>query len=148
MGDGFLDLEIREGDMFGDQATAKNVLLQDAPDGPFMVTTRLDVRDLGEEGQQAGLVLWNGEDPNTFAKIVFINKGSFRQFEYVATRNDRRDIRVGPNFQTAPREAYVRVRADGEGFYIAEGSVDGETLAADLRADREPRRTPTTSRSA
>jgi PKD repeat protein/glucose/arabinose dehydrogenase/type 1 glutamine amidotransferase len=124
--DGFLDLKIRQGDMFADQNTAKNVLLQDAPDGPFMVTTRLDVRDLGEEGQQAGLVLWNAEDPNTFAKIVFINKGSFQQFEYVATRNDSASINVGPNFQTAPREAYVRVRADGEGFYIAEASVDGE----------------------
>jgi PKD repeat protein len=127
LGDGFLDLEIRAGDFIGGTASAKNVLLQDAPDGPFMVTTRLDVRDLGEEGQQAGLVLWNSENPNTFAKIVFINKGSFRQFEYVATRNNQQDIRVGPNFQTAPREAYVRVRTDGEGFYIAEASVDGES---------------------
>ncbi|HYI18475.1 MAG TPA: ThuA domain-containing protein [Solirubrobacteraceae bacterium] len=127
VGEGYLDLEIREGDVFGDQATAKNILLQEAPDGPFMVTTRLDVRDLSGEGQQAGLVLWNGTDPNTFAKIVYINKGSFRQFEYVATREDQFDIRVGPNFQTSPREAYLRVRADGDGYYIAEGSIDGET---------------------
>ncbi|HEX7223720.1 MAG TPA: family 16 glycoside hydrolase, partial [Candidatus Limnocylindrales bacterium] len=126
VGEGFLDLEIRDGDMIGATASAKNVLLQDAPDGPFMVTTRLDVRDLGAEGQQAGLVLWNAENPNTFAKIVFINKRSYRQFEYVATREDQFDIRVGPNFQETPREAYVRVRADGDGYYIAEGSVDGE----------------------
>ena len=86
---GQLALEIRAGDLFGDQATAKNVLLKDAPDGPWVVTTRLDVRGLDESGQQAGLVLWSEDDPNTFAKIVYINKGDEgRRFEYVATRED------------------------------------------------------------
>jgi PKD repeat protein/type 1 glutamine amidotransferase/glucose/arabinose dehydrogenase len=125
--DGQLALKIRAGDMIGGTATAKNVLLQDAPDGPFMVTTRLNVRDLTQEGQQAGLVLWNGESPNTFAKIVYINKGATRRFEYVATRNNAQDIRIGTEFSTAPREAYLRVRADGAGRYIAESSLDGES---------------------
>jgi PKD repeat protein/type 1 glutamine amidotransferase/glucose/arabinose dehydrogenase len=124
--DGQLALKVRAGDMIASTATAKNVLLQDAPDGPFMVTTRLNVRDLTQEGQQAGLVLWNGESPNTFAKIVYINKGATRRFEYVATRNNGSDIRPGTAFSTAPREAYLRVRADGAGRYIAESSLDGE----------------------
>ncbi len=51
--DGQLALDIRAGDLFGDQATAKNVLLKDAPDGPWVVTTRLDVRGL-EPGGPAG----------------------------------------------------------------------------------------------
>jgi hypothetical protein len=124
--EGQLALKIRAGDLIGATASAKNVLLQDAPDGPFMVTTRLNVRDLTEEGQQAGLVLWNGESPNTFAKIVYINKGATRRFEYVATRGNASDIRPGTDFATAPREAYLRVRADGVGRYIAESSLDGE----------------------
>ncbi len=91
---------MRAGDLIGDTATAKNVLLKDAPDGPWVATVRLDVRGLTAEGQQAGLVLWNGEDPNTFAKIMFIDKGANSRFEYVATREDVRtddDIQIGPD---------------------------------------------------
>ena len=128
--DGQLALKVRAGDMIGDQATAKNVLLKDAPDTAWVATTRLDVRGLDQEGQQAGLVLWNAENPNTFAKIVFINKGATRRFEYVATREGETDIQAGPTFATAPREAYVRVRANGAGLYIPEYSLDGETWDA------------------
>ncbi len=128
---GQLSLKVRAGDLIGDQATAKNLLLKDAPDGPWVVTTRLDVRDLDEPGQQAGLVLWNGEDPKTFAKIVFIDKGDEGQrFEYVATREGEADIQAGPTLAGAPREAYVRVRANGAGLYIPEFSLDGETWEA------------------
>ena len=140
VGDGFLDLEIREGDVFGDQATAKNILLQEAPDGPFMVTTRLDVRDLGEEGQQAGLVLWSEEDPNTFAKIVFINKG-----DVPAVRVRRHAQRPGghPRRAELPDDAARGVRPGARrrrGLLHRRGVGRRRELAADLRADREPRR--------
>ena len=46
------------------------------PDGQLDGDHAARRRELAEEGQQAGLVLWSGEDPNTFAKIVFINKGA------------------------------------------------------------------------
>ena len=107
------------------------MLLKDAPDGPWVVTTRLDVRGLDQSGQQAGLVLWSEDDPNTFAKIVYINKGGDgRRFEYVATREDQADIQAGPTLAGAPREAYLRVRADGAGLYIPEFSLDGEEWEA------------------
>ena len=74
---------------------------------------------LDQSGQQAGLVLWSEDDPNTFAKIVYINKGDEGyRFEYVATREDEADIQAGPFLAGAPREAYIRVRADGGGLYI------------------------------
>ena len=133
LADGQLGLAMRAGDLIGDTATAKNVLLKDAPDGPWVATVRLDVRSLTAEGQQAGLVLWNGEDPNTFAKIMFIDKGANSRFEHVATREDVRtddDIQIGPDVAGSPREAYIRVRADGAGLYIPEFSLDGETWDA------------------
>ena len=133
LADGQLGLAMRAGDLIGDTATAKNVVLKDAPDGPWVATVRLDVRSLTAEGQQAGLVLWNGEDPNTFAKIMFIDKGANSRFEHVATREDVRtddDIQIGPDVAGAPREAYIRVRADGAGLYIPEFSLDGETWDA------------------
>ena len=123
---GELALKFRAGDLIGNTATAKNVLLKDAPDEQWMVTTRMRVTELTDEGQQAGLVLWQGENPNTFAKIVYINKGTTRRFEYVATRDGAQDIQAGPTFSASAREAYLRVRTNGNGTYIAEGSLDGD----------------------
>ena len=123
---GELALKFRSGDLIGNTASAKNVLLKDAPDEQWMVTTRMRVTELTDEGQQAGLVLWQGENPNTFAKIVYINKGTTRRFEYVATRDGAQDIQAGPTFSASAREAYLRVRTNGNGTYIAEGSLDGD----------------------
>ncbi len=72
-------------------------------------------------------MLWNQETgPNTFAKIVYINKGAIRRFEYVATRSDAQDIQAGPEFANTPDEVFLRVIADGVGTYYAQGSFDGE----------------------
>ena len=125
--DGRLKLLVRAGDLIGGTASAQNVLLQDAPDGQWGVQTKLDVTTLTDEGEQAGIVLWNQETgPNTFAKIVYINKGANRRFEYVATRSDAQDIQAGPEFANTPDEVFLRVLSDGEGTYYAEGSFDGE----------------------
>ena len=92
-----------------------------------MVQTKLDVTTLTDDGEQAGLILWNQETgPNTFAKIVYINKSTFRRFEYVATRSDAQDIQAGPEFPTTPDEVFLRVIANGAGTYYAQGSFDGE----------------------
>jgi glucose/arabinose dehydrogenase/type 1 glutamine amidotransferase len=125
--DGQLALAVRAGDMIGGTASAKNVLLKDAPDEQWQANTRIAVGELTNEGQQAGFVLWSSENPNTFAKIVYINKGSFRRFEYVATRDGQADIQAGPTIEGTPREVFLRVRTNGGGTYIAEGSRDGET---------------------
>ena len=85
--DGAMRIKVRNGDMIGNQATAQNVLLQDAPSGSWQIQTKLDVSTLVNEGEQAGFILWQGENPNTFAKITYISKGTFSQYEWVATRN-------------------------------------------------------------
>ena len=124
---------MRAGDLIGDTATAKNVLLKDAPDGPWVVHGRWTFASLTAEGQQAGLVLWNGEDPNTFAKIVFIDKGANSRFEHVATREDVRtddDIQIGPDVaELAARGVHPRPR-ERRRLYIPEFSLDGETWEA------------------
>ena len=80
-----------------------------------------------EEGQQAGLVLWSGENPNTFAKIVYINKGATPALR---VRRDARRRGRHPGRPDVRRRrrarSYLRVRADGSGRYIAESSLDGE----------------------
>jgi glucose/arabinose dehydrogenase/type 1 glutamine amidotransferase len=125
--DGRLRITVRNGDMIGDTASAKNVLLQDVPDGSWQATTRFDASTLTTEGDQAGFVLWNGEDPNTFAKITYISKGSYSQWEWVGTREDEPDIHAGgAQFAPVEGDAYLRLSTNGDGTYIVEGSTDGE----------------------
>jgi PKD repeat protein/glucose/arabinose dehydrogenase/type 1 glutamine amidotransferase len=125
--DGRLRMLVRNGDMIATQATARNVLLQNAPQGSWQATIKLDVSTLTNEGEQAGFVLWNRENPNTFAKITYISKGSFQQWEWVATRNNAAQISAGGAIPVRPTDAYLRLSANGSGTYIAEGSTDGET---------------------
>ena len=125
--DGRLRITVRNGDMIGGTATAQNVLLQDAPDGSWQATTKLDVSTLTTAGDQAGFILWNSENPNTFAKITYISKGTTQQFEWVGTRNNVSQISTGPSIPARPSDAYLRLSSNGSGTYIAEGSTDGET---------------------
>ena len=74
--------------MTGPLATAKNVLLQDAPArGPWRATTTLDAADLVRFGApgagiEAGIVVWESEDPNKFSKFV-LSRGSFSDPTFV-----------------------------------------------------------------
>ena len=119
-------MKVRNGDMISTQATAKNVLLQDAPSGSWQIQTKLDVSTLVNEGEQAGFILWQRENPNTFAKITYISKGTFAQYEWVATRNGTAQISAGPQISTPDGDVWLRVSANGSGTYIAEGSTNGE----------------------
>ena len=132
--DGFLSLKIEAGDMIGHTNTARNVLLQTAPSGSWVISTRINTSELTNEGEQAGLILWQSErsgtpvtGQNNFAKIVYINKGITRRFEYVSTRTSGQDIQNSPEFTENPSEIYMRVSSNGTNRIIAEGSFDGET---------------------
>ena len=131
--DGALRIKVRNGDMIGGTATAQNVLLQDAPSGSWQIQTKLDVSTLVNEGEQAGFILWQGENPNTFAKITYISKGTFAQYEWVATRNGAAQISAGPQISTPDGDVWLRVSANGSGTYIAEGSTNGEDWQQDRR---------------
>ena len=124
--DGRLRIKVRAGDMIGDTATAQNVLLQQAPAGSWRIQTKLDVSTLSNEGEQAGFVLWQGEDPNTFVKVTYIDKGAYSQYEWVATRNGQSQIVAGPQISQPDGDVWLRVSANGSGTYVAEGSTNGE----------------------
>ena len=135
-----LRMKVRAGDMIGGTASAQNVLLQEAPSGSWQIQTKLDVSTLTLEGEQAGFVLWQRENPNTFAKITYISKGTFSQYEWVATRNNGQEISAGPQISTPDGDVWLRVSSDGEGTYIAEGSTNGEDWQQIAGADHQPRR--------
>ena len=130
------------------QATAKNVLLKDAPDEPVDG----DDADRGhasstERGPAGGpRAVERATNPNTFAKIVYINKGTRAPLRVCGdTRGRRPDIQAGPTFSPARRaRPTCACGTNGDGAYIAEGSLDGEEWlpisAADRRTSATPRR--------
>ena len=69
VGGGNLTLTTAQGDVFGANFTAQNILLQEVPEGPWTVTTKLDHTAITVNGQAAGLVLYGQQNPNYFAKV-------------------------------------------------------------------------------
>ena len=58
------------GDVSGANFTARNILLQAVPQGPWTVTTKLDPTAIAANGQAAGLVLYGSNNPNYLAKTA------------------------------------------------------------------------------
>ena len=109
-------------------ATARNVLLQTAPAGSWVIQTKINVSELTTSGEQAGLMLWQSEgtNNNTFAKVVWINKGGVWHFESFPTRASAGAWEQTADRSDFPTDVYMRIRSSGTGTYFAEGSLDGE----------------------
>jgi PKD repeat protein len=135
---GKLGLELVQGDLFQNTATARNVVLQELPaDTGWTITTRLNTAGVNANGEQAGLALYKSQGPpnsaNVYAKATFIqtNAGT-RGFEFIPTDGGQLPIPTGESFVPAPAglpadaDVSVRLRSDGE-VVVAEYSVDGTT---------------------
>ena len=116
---GSVGLPILQGDFIANDPLASNTLLQDAPSGEWTVTTRLDTTQIDANGEQAGLVIWKSENPNTFSKIVAIQSGAGNhQFEHIVTQNGGvsppipQSITPAPGGQL-PDQVLLRARYDG-----------------------------------
>jgi PKD repeat protein len=133
--DGKLSLPIRNGDLINGTATAENVVLQDAPRGGWVATTKLSTAAIDVNGEQAGLVLWKGEGPpvadNTFAKVVAIQTSNgTRRFEaiWTAAGGVARGIGVsGTNVASLPADPLLRMRSDGRTVTAEFSADDGAT---------------------
>jgi plastocyanin len=130
---GSLGLPILQGDFIANDALASNTLLQDAPSGEWTVTARLDTSAIDANGEQAGLVIWKSENPNTFSKIVAIRSGAGTyQFEHIVTQNGGVSPPISQSITPAPggqMPAHVLLRARYTGTdVIGEFSPDeGQT---------------------
>ena len=131
--DGSLRLPILQGDFIANDPLASNTVLQDAPDVEWTVTARLDTTQIDANGEQAGLVIWKSESPNTFSKIVAIQSGAGNhQFEHIVTQSGGVDPPISQSITPAPGgqlpdQVLIRARYDGENV-IGEFSADeGET---------------------
>ena len=122
------------------------------------MTTRLDTSAIDANGEQAGLVIWKSENPNTFSKLVAIQANSGNhQFEHIVTQNGGvnppipQSITPAPGGQL-PDHVLLRARYDGTKVIGEFSPDDGESWtligqeghAAPLAgsAARRPRRLP------
>jgi regulation of enolase protein 1 (concanavalin A-like superfamily) len=128
--DGKLKVRALTGDMYGDRATAQNLILQDVPSGAWTAITQIDSKAFDREGQQAGFIV--RKDDSTFSKFVVINKGAQgRWFEHVFTENKVARLVIGTDTTPAldgsfPALVSIRVISDGE---TVRGEYSGDGLA-------------------
>jgi PKD repeat protein/type 1 glutamine amidotransferase/plastocyanin len=131
--DGSVGLPILQGDFIANDPLASNTLLQDAPSGEWTVTTRLDTSTIDANGEQAGLVIWKSENPNTFSKIVAIQSGSGNdQFEHIVTQSGAVDPPIPSSITPAPggqlpAQVLLRARYDGTKVIGEFSGDDGAT---------------------
>ncbi len=124
---GALEFDTQAADLFEDSNNA-SVLTTDAPDGPYVVETRVRL-NLPAEGccfnyVQAGLVVYGDDD--RFVKLVHVSIWETRQTEF-AKEVSRGDIPEG-----YPRYGNTVVGAPGEWTYLriaktttGKGTIDG-----------------------
>ncbi len=140
VGGGNLTLTTAQGDVFGGNFTAHNILMQEVPEGTWTVTTKLDHTAITVNGQAAGLVLYGRQNPNHFAKATLQFKNDVdpntpgsqpgKWIERTLTTNNNLDSSYGGSFPnsgalTPPtNDLWIRARYDGTNV-ITEYSYDG-----------------------
>ncbi|WP_405146382.1 ThuA domain-containing protein [Sphaerisporangium sp. NBC_01403] len=132
--DGNLVIPTSNTDIYGDNAGSPNIVVQPAPSGAWMATTKvtLNARDAY---QQAGLILY-GDDDN-YAKMVLQARGTNskanRIFQFIREENgDPKEVTASNTAQLGdafPDTAYVRFISDGTNL-TAHYSADGVSFTA------------------
>jgi glucose/arabinose dehydrogenase/PKD repeat protein len=135
--EGKLEIDALDGDMHGGNTSARNVVLQPAPDGGWEAITKVALPQ-GEEFEQAGLIAHSSDQD--FAKLVLIDVPNVGwRVEFGQTLDGQ------PIFsETLDRSnalpagisdsgIYLKLRSDGASLTAA-WSADGETWTALPRA--------------
>jgi PKD repeat protein len=132
--DGHLRLQSYGGDMHGGNASARNIVLQPLGTAPVTASTRIDVSGLTATGDQAGMLVWRSESPNSFAKIVFNRRGS-QEYWFERSRTDGTGTaggNAGSITGPVPGAVHLRIRSSGgdNPTFTPESSVDGFSWSA------------------
>ena len=124
---GALRIPASNGDLYGASDTASNLVLRDAPDGPWTATTNVNFEGTAQYHQAGILVYGNDANYTKFGRIAHTAAGD-EKFEFIyenagTPRNDAADST--PNIAADfPDDFYVRIRSDGTNL-TGEYSTDG-----------------------
>ncbi|WP_413452409.1 glycoside hydrolase family 97 catalytic domain-containing protein [Georgenia phoenicis] len=123
--DGALRIDTRSGDLYAG-GEAKNIVLQDLPEGGWQATARITA-DLNAGYQQAGLVIY--EDRGNYISVnLNARSGSERRFQFVREDNG------SPRYTN---DDWFTVPSDFPDTYSVRLTSDGETVTASYSADGE-----------
>ena len=124
---GALRIPAAPGDIYGAGGNANNLVLRDAPEGPWEAVTKLSFEGTAQY-HQAGLLVYGDDDNFTkFGRIAHTTAGD-EKFEFIyenagLPRNDAPDSTA--NLDAAfPLEFFLRIRSDGTnltGAYSTDG---------------------------
>jgi PKD repeat protein len=114
-------------DMYGGNTNAENLVLQPAPEGGWVATTKVDITLAEKDYEQAALMVY-GDDDN-FAKLSFIKVPGGRNLEFIlqdeGQPQDAGAADRTPNFDTNfGNTIYLRITSDGQ-FLTASWSANG-----------------------
>src|ERR671914_20936 len=133
---GALRIPSSQGDLYGTNNTANNLVLRDAPGGVWTATTKLNFVAAAQY-QQAGLIVRGDDDNYTkLGRIAHTTAGD-EKFEYIYEnaanpRNEGADST--PNIPADfPDDFWVRIKSDGTNL-TGEYSTDGTNWTAVGRA--------------
>ena len=128
VGGGTLQIPAAAGDVYQGRNDAKNLVLRDAPDGPWEAIAKVDFKGTTQY-HQAGIML-RGDDDNLvkFGRIAHTTAGA-EKFEFISetnavARNEAADS-TGNLPAGFPNEYYVRITSDGTnvtGAYSTDGA--------------------------
>ncbi len=129
VGDGNLNLPIANGSMYLGGTSAKNIVVQDTPDGEWTATAKITTTGLTEDYHQAGLRVYSDDD--NWASVHMIHAGATRDMEFIyeaagQPRNEPAD-KLGGIPAEAPDTYYVRITSDGTNL-SASYSFDGTSF--------------------
>jgi regulation of enolase protein 1 (concanavalin A-like superfamily) len=110
------------GDIYTTSTNAKNILLQNAPDGDFTITTHLALpaARLSDNFQQAGLIVY--QDDDHYMKLVRIHSNG-NSFEFGKEANGKAAILSVPD-NISRQSVYLRITKIGDN-YTAYYSING-----------------------
>jgi cytochrome c len=126
--DGSLSMPIDTGSLYGIGGNAKDIVVQQAPEGAWQVTAKVSAV-VSENYQQAGLRVYS--DDENWASVHMISAGGNRDIEFIheanaQPRNEAED-KLGGIPAEFPSTYYVRLVSDGTDLR-ASYSTDGETF--------------------
>ena len=130
VGGGTLNIPAQTGDLYGGRNDAKNLVLRDAPTGPWQATAKLSFNGSAQY-HQAGMIVY-GDDSNftKFGRIAHTAEGA-EKFEFIyenagTPRNEAADSEQTNLPADFPDGFYVRITSDGTnltGAYSRDGSA-------------------------
>jgi cytochrome c len=129
---GALAIPAQPGDLYQDKNDAKNLVLQDAPDGPWTATAKVNFTGT-TQWHQAGILIY-GDDQNftKFGRIAHTTTGD-EKFEFIYENNGIARNEGADSTATLPADFpddfWVRLTSDGSSV-VGHYSIDGNEWRA------------------